>query len=52
MEHWIPATEGADFEFPLVLKPLEPLRRHVQVLSGMHGVTSPGPAPARVDPIS
>ena len=45
MEHWIPATEGTDFELPLVLKPLEPLRGHVQVLSGMHGVTSPGPHP-------
>ena len=32
-------------------QPLEPLRRHVQVLSGMHGAAGPGTASAGVDPI-
>ena len=45
MEHWVPAAEGSAFDFPAILQPLEPLRRHVQVLSGMHGVAGPGPHP-------
>ena len=45
MEHWSPATEGTGFDFPAILQPIEPFRRHVQVLSGMHGVDSPGPHP-------
>ena len=43
MPHWTPATEGAGFEFPTIMQPLEPFHRHVQVLSGMHGVESEGP---------
>ncbi len=43
MNHWTPRTEGAGFDFPTVMKPLEPFRRHVQVLSGMHGVDGEGP---------
>ena len=43
MNHWTPRSEGAGFDFPTVLEPLEPFRRHVQVLSGMHGVDGEGP---------
>ena len=43
MNHWTPKTEGTGFEFPTVMKPLEPFRRHVEVLSGMHGVDGEGP---------
>ena len=43
MNHWTPRAEGAGFDFPTVLEPLEPFRRHVQVLSGMHGVDGEGP---------
>ncbi len=43
MEHWTPASEGGGFDFPTILQPLEPYRRHVQVLSGMRGVESAGP---------
>ena len=43
MPHWTPPSEGAGFEFPTILEPLEPYRSHVQVLSGMHGVESEGP---------
>ena len=32
---WTPATEGSGFEFTPVLKPLEPFRNHVLVLSGL-----------------
>jgi len=43
MNHWTPATEGVGFEFPLVMRKLEPFREHIQVLSGMHGVDGAGP---------
>jgi hypothetical protein len=43
MDHWTPATEGTGFDFPTILRPLEPYRHDIQVLSGMHGVESEGP---------
>ncbi len=43
MDHWTPTTEGTDFEFPSILESLEPFRRQVQLLSGMHGVDAEGP---------
>lgn len=43
MPDWTPATEGAGFEYTRILKPLEPFRDQVQVLSGMHGVDGSGP---------
>ena len=43
MPHWTPPAEGAGFEFPAILKPLEPFRPHIEVLSGLHGVESEGP---------
>ena len=42
MDHWTPATEGAGFDFPTILQPLESFRDSIQVLSGMDGVESPG----------
>jgi uncharacterized protein DUF1552 len=35
MAEWTPATEGAGFEFTRILKPLEPFRDHVNVVSGL-----------------
>jgi len=35
MDKWTPAAEGAGFEFPPILKPLEPFRRYVDVVSGL-----------------
>lgn len=35
MKDWTPATVGADFAFPRILKPLERFRDHVLVLSGL-----------------
>jgi len=32
--YWSPAKEGADFEFSQILKPLEPFREHVTIVSG------------------
>jgi hypothetical protein len=35
MDHWTPATEGTGFEFAEILKPLEPFRDYVNVVSGL-----------------
>ena len=35
MDRWTPTTEGADFEFTPTLRPLEPFRDHLLVLSGL-----------------
>ena len=42
MEQWTPAAEGSAFEFSPILKPLEPFRDHLLVLSGLDntGATS------------
>jgi hypothetical protein len=34
-EQWNPATTGKAFEFTPILKPLEPLREHLNILSGL-----------------
>src|SRR5215210_6668094 len=35
MDKWTPATEGAGFEFTPILKPLEPFREHINVVTGL-----------------
>jgi hypothetical protein len=35
MDRWTPATEGAGFEFTPILKPLEPFRDKLNVVSGL-----------------
>jgi len=35
MDHWIPEKTGRDFEFSTILRPLEALREHVTVVSGL-----------------
>jgi hypothetical protein len=42
MPFWTPETEGAGFEFKPILKPLEPFRDHLRVISGLNGVVSTG----------
>ena len=42
MPFWTPATEGAGFEFKPIMKPLEPFRDHLRVVSGLNGVVSTG----------
>ncbi|MCU1329158.1 MAG: hypothetical protein JWN34_4528 [Bryobacterales bacterium] len=34
-DQWIPKSVGRNFDLPPILKPLEPLRNHVNVLSGL-----------------
>lgn len=36
MDHWVPATEGTGFEFTPILKPLEPFREHINVISNTY----------------
>ena len=36
VNYWKPQTVGADFEFSPILKPLEPFRKQVTVVSGLH----------------
>jgi hypothetical protein len=35
MDKWTPATEGSGFTFTEILKPLEPFREHVNIVSGL-----------------
>jgi hypothetical protein len=35
MDQWTPKTEGADFEITRILKPLEPFRNQLNVISGL-----------------
>src|SRR6202163_3341582 len=34
-KQWIPVTTGRGFELPSILQPLEPIRNHINVLSGL-----------------
>src|SRR5687768_18526881 len=34
-DQWTPTQTGRDFDFPFILKPLEPFREYVTVVSGM-----------------
>src|SRR5579871_160080 len=36
MDQWTPKTAGADLEFTRILKPLEPFRNYLNVVSGLH----------------
>ena len=35
MNYWTPQKDGTDFEFPKIVKPLEPFRKHITIVSGM-----------------
>jgi hypothetical protein len=42
MENWTPPIDGAAFEFTPILKPLEPFRQQMLVLSGLNSTPPPG----------
>jgi Protein of unknown function (DUF1552) len=42
MENWTPAAEGAEFKFSPILKPLEPFRDRLLVLTGLDSVGPDG----------
>ena len=33
--HWVPATQGTGFEFPMIMTPLEPFRDSTVIMSGL-----------------
>jgi hypothetical protein len=45
MDRWRPEATGSDFAFPQILKPLEPYRKHMTVVTGLRnrGGESPDP---------
>src|SRR5262249_31934181 len=43
MNPWTPATEGATFDFPQILKPLEPFRKYVTIVSGLENKAAIAP---------
>ncbi len=46
MKQWTPATEGKDFEFSNILKPLEPFRDRINVISNLTHRLAYGPGGA------
>src|ERR1041384_1769431 len=36
MDKWVPASEGAGFEFTPILKPLEPFRDYINIVSNTY----------------
>ena len=40
MKDWLPETTGQGFSFPRILKPLEPFRNHVTVISGLENTAT------------
>jgi hypothetical protein len=45
MDAWMPKTVGTDFELPLILTPLEGLREHINVVSGLYSEGSNAHSP-------
>jgi Protein of unknown function (DUF1552) len=44
-DEWQPTKIGRDFEFPFLLKPLEPFREHLTVISGLRNKGGEGGTP-------
>jgi hypothetical protein len=44
-DEWQPTKIGRDFDFPFILKPLEPLREHLTVISGLRNKGGEGGTP-------
>jgi hypothetical protein len=44
-DEWQPKKIGRDFDFPFILKPLEPLRDHLTVISGLRNKGGEGGTP-------
>src|SRR5215470_6951458 len=46
LKEWTPAQEGSGFEFSPILKPMEPLRPFVSVLTGLSNAGENGHSPS------
>ncbi len=45
MDHWSPQETGADFTMSPILKPLEPFRKHMTIVSGLRNKPAETPEP-------
>jgi hypothetical protein len=50
MDKWTPTTEGADFEFSPILKPLEAFRNQMTIVSGLENKPAISPAVHAITP--
>jgi hypothetical protein len=46
MDRWSPAKDGTDFELPQIVKPLEPFRKQLTIVSGLANKQAYGPVHA------
>ncbi len=44
-DQWQPTKVGRDFDFPFIIEPLEPLRDHVTIVSGLRNKGGESPSP-------
>ena len=44
MDQWTPTAAGKDFDFPQIIKPLEPHRKYVTIVSGLENKPAISPA--------
>jgi hypothetical protein len=45
MDRWSPAATGKEFDIPQILKPLEPYRSHLTIVSGLRNKAGESPSP-------
>jgi hypothetical protein len=45
LDRWSPKTTGTAFELPQILKPLEPFKSHLTIVSGLRNKAAESPAP-------
>src|SRR3712207_2485354 len=45
MDRWSPAATGKEFAIPQILKPLEPYRSHLTIVSGLRNKAGESPSP-------
>jgi len=45
LDRWSPKTTGTTFELPQILKPLEPYKSHLTIVSGLRNKAAESPAP-------
>ena len=50
MEHWTPAAEGTNFELTPILKPLEPFKSHLTIVSGLENKPAIAPPVHALNP--
>src|ERR1700733_3901798 len=46
MDQWTPTAEGTNFDLPPILKPLEPFKKQLTIVSGLENSTANGPVHA------